>query len=280
MIEAGNVDRKTVDGFGDEWTRFQQDGLSTQARQQIFNDYFRIFPWQSLPPDAIGADMGCGSGRWAMEVAPRVGRLLLVDASHAALNVARKNLSGAANVDFHEASIGELPMADASLDFAYSLGVLHHMPDTFSAIRSIFGKLKPGAPFLVYLYYRFDNRGPLFRGLWWLSDAARRVVSRLPHAPRYVVSQIIAALVYYPLSRMAGLASKVGISSKGWPLSYYADKPFYVLRTDALDRFGTRLEQRFTRREIEDMLLKAGFVDVEFSDAAPYWCAVARKPAR
>jgi hypothetical protein len=60
-----------------------------------------------------------------------------------------------------------------------------------------------------------------------------------------------------------------------WPLSYYRDKPFYVMRTDALDRLGTRLEKRFTRADISGMLHDAGFVEARFSDSAPYWCAVA-----
>jgi hypothetical protein len=50
------------------------------------------------------------------------------------------------------------------------------------------------------------------------------------------------------------------------------------MRTDAYDRFCTRLEKRFTRPEIEAMLKRAGFVDVRFSDREPFWCAVGIKP--
>jgi hypothetical protein len=49
------------------------------------------------------------------------------------------------------------------------------------------------------------------------------------------------------------------------------------MRTDAYDRFCTRLEQRFTRQQIEQMLAGAGFGDIGFSDEVPYWCAVGRK---
>jgi hypothetical protein len=60
------------------------------------------------------------------------------------------------------------------------------------------------------------------------------------------------------------------------PLSSYRDQPFYVMQTDALDRFGTRLEKRYTRSEIEQMLRSAGFSRVEFNPDWPFWCAVAR----
>ena len=69
------------------------------------------------------------------------------------------------------------------------------------------------------------------------------------------------------------------MSASSWPLSYYADKPFYVLRTDAYDRFCTPLEKRFSRSEIEQMMLSAGLGDISFSETAPYWVAVGRRRA-
>jgi len=236
-----------------------------------------LFDWSRLPPNSIGADIGCGSGRWAQIVAPRVGHLLLIDVSAEALEVAKANLHGMPNVSFYKASVGSLPICDNSLDFAYCLGVIHHVPDTAAAIKSIAVKLKKGAPFLVYLYYRFDNRGWVYHILWRLSDLVRRLVSRLPYGWRYIVSQLIAVFVYWPLSRMAGLMERLGRCPNDWPLAYYRDKPFYMLRTDALDRFGTRLEKRFTQEEIRSMMASAGFVDIKFSDHAPYWCAVGIK---
>ena len=68
-----------------------------------------------------------------------------------------------------------------------------------------------------------------------------------------------------------------GRSSAALPLAYYADKSFYVMRTDAYDRFCTRLEKRFRRGEIAGMLMRAGFREIAFSDAPPFWCAVGLK---
>ena len=45
------------------------------------------------------------------------------------------------------------------------------------------------------------------------------------------------------------------------------------MRTDALDRFGTRLEKRFTRKEIAQMMELAGLERIAFSDS-PCWCAM------
>jgi len=60
-------------------------------------------------------------------------------------------------------------------------------------------------------------------------------------------------------------------------LTIYRRQGFYTMRTDALDRFGTRLEQRFTRDEIKHMMKAAGLVDIRFSEKMPFWVAVGRR---
>jgi SAM-dependent methyltransferase len=274
MKEPLNLDRSVTAGFGDEWTRFDQSALPASVRAEIFDAYFGCFPWGNLPAGAVGADFGCGSGRWAAVVAPRVGKLYCIDASPAALEVARRNLGSFENCEFMQTSVADTPIADGSLDFAYSLGVLHHVPDTAAGLAACVRKLKPGAPFLLYLYYRFDNRPGWYRAAWSIANIGRAVISRLPYGLRYWTSQLIAGGVYWPAARLARLARRLGIDTTHFPLQFYADKPFYVMRTDALDRFGTRLEQRFTRLEIERMMQTAGLREIEFSEQAPFWCAV------
>ena len=275
--KAINFDISTVEGFGREWSKFNQQDLADAEIKRIFQDYFHIFPWNELGFHSVGADIGCGSGRWSGCVAPRVGLLHLVDASHQALNVARENLKKIPNLVFHHASVDTLPFEDNSLDFAYSLGVLHHVPDTVGAICDVTRKLKPGAPLLLYLYYRFDNRSYVYRAVWKISDYWRRLICRLPFFLRYWVSQLLALMVYFPLARIAKGLAACRILPEGWPLAYYRDKPWYVLRTDALDRFGTKLEKRFTRDEIESMMRAAGLKNIKFSNREPYWCCVGIK---
>jgi len=191
-----------------------------------------------------------------------------------AIEVARRNLQGMSNCEFHHAGVDEIPLPDLSMDFGYSLGVLHHIPDTQNALASCVAKLKPGAPFLLYLYYKFDNRPAWFRLLWQMSELIRTLVSRLPFGLRYAMSQIIAALIYWPLARFAGLAELIGFDVKNFPLAPYRHLGFYVMRTDALDRFGTRLEQRFSRVEIQQMMESVGLERIVFSESIPFWCAV------
>jgi hypothetical protein len=79
------------------------------------------------------------------------------------------------------------------------------------------------------------------------------------------------------LARLARLVEFAGFSPSNLPLESYRYREFYVMRTDAYDRFCTKLERRFTRRQIEGMLISAGFGEICFSETVPYWCAVGKK---
>ena len=271
-----NLDPETVASFGDEWSRFDQNAMSDTESRKVFDEYFAVFPWTILPEGAVGFDMGCGSGRWARWVLPCVGTLHCIDPS-VALNIARRNLAAFPNVVFHQSSVDAQCLPAASQDFGYSLGVLHHVPDTAGAIRSCVNLLKVGAPLLLYLYYAFDNRPWWFRAIWRASDALRKLIYRLPPLAKHRVTDLIAALVYWPLAQVAKALEFAGIGIHGIPLSYYRNHSFYTMRTDARDRFGTPLERRFTRSEISTMMAEAGLGNIRFSEAAPYWCVVGLK---
>jgi len=273
-----NIDKQVVEGFGDEWSRFDQSKLSSYELEKMFDVYFNIFPWETLAADSVGFDLGCGSGRWAKMVAPRVGRLHLIDPSADALAVAKRNLKSANNCEFHLASVEEIPLKDDSCDFGYSLGVLHHIPDTEAGLRACVAKLKPGAPFLLYLYYRFDNRPIWFRTIWKASDIVRQVISKMPNSLRFGASQILAATVYFPLARTAKVMEKRGLNVKNFPLSQYRNNSYYTMRTDALDRFGTRLEKRFTKKEMREMMENVGLGNITFNEnETGLWTAVGYK---
>lgn len=277
--DCSNIDLETVDGFGQEWAAYDQSSFAGHDYDHWFDHYFGLFPFESLPPNAEGFDLGCGSGRWAAGVALRVGLLHCIDPAANALVVAQARLKDFPNIRFHLASSDMIPLADSSQDFGYSLGVLHHIPDTAQALKDCVRKLKIGAPFLVYIYYALENRPFWYRAIWQASDRCRRAISRMPFPLRKGVTTLIAAVVYWPLARTAAVADWVGLNTWHMPLQTYSRRAFYSMRTDALDRFGTKLEQRFSRAETQKMMEDAGLDDIRFVDRMPYWtaCGIRRR---
>jgi hypothetical protein len=96
---------------------------------------------------------------------------------------------------------------------------------------------------------------------------------------RRFIARVIASFVYFPLARTAKLLDKKGKHVSNFPLHHYANMPFVMLQNDALDRFGTRLEQRFSKKEITEMLGSAGFdlSTLKFSDREPFWTFAVKK---
>lgn len=272
-----NIDYKTVESFGEEWTHFNQTVLETEETKFLFNKYFKIFPWHKIDRSSVGFDLGCGSGRWAGLVAEKVGRLYCIDPSINALEVAKNALTKHKNITYINNTIDNLDLKKNSQDFGYSLGVLHHIPDTKKALIESAEFLRPGAPFLIYLYYKFDNRSLLFKLIWSLSEILRAAISRMPNKIKIIFTDIIAFLIYLPLARFSKLLSFMNLNPSFIPLSFYRDASFYTMRTDSRDRFGTPLEQRFTKDEILQMMHSAKLCDVEFLDDEPYWVAVGYK---
>jgi len=169
---------------------------------------------------------------------------------------------------------------DNSFDFVFTLGVLHHLPDTQSAIDKCVLKVKPGGYFFVYLYYALDNRNFLFRTLFWISNIIRMFVSKTPSTVKKIICDILAFTVYLPMISLSRLFLLCGFHkvAHSIPLSYYMNKSISIIRNDSLDRFGTPLEKRFTKEEIKKMMINSGLEDIVFSNSEPYWHVLGRRP--
>ncbi len=272
-----NVDQITVKSFGEEWKSFHE--FSEAEIRRIGDSYFDVVPPHVLTANTKAIDYGCGSGRWTLYISNKIGSIAAVDPSDAIYS-ASKVLENVSNAFLYKASIDNLPFPDNYFDFGFSLGVLHHIPDTAKAMKDCVAKIKPGGYFLVYLYYSLDNRGWFFKLLFNISNLFRKVISKLPGKLKRFTCDILAIFFYMPFVGFSRLLKLLGVKKKirsKIPLHIYEDASFYIIRNDSLDRFGTPLEQRFSRREIYDMMEYAGLTEIIFSEHLPFWHAVGKK---
>lgn len=272
-----NIYDETIKDFGDEWNLYQYSE-NDKENKKIFDQYFDIFPWdQDNLSEFDCLDIGCGTGRWSKILSSKVKSINLLDPSDKALNIAKKNLKGVTNVKFTNEKFDDVNLKNESFDFIFSLGVLHHMKNIDKQIIKINRLLREGGLTLIYLYYRFDNKSIAFKLIWKLSDIIRKFICRLPFKLKSLVCSFIATTIYLPLSYLYKFLNLFKINTRKFPLSFYTDKSFYIMKTDALDRFGTKVENRFLKKEIENLLLDSGFKDIKFSVNEPFWHVIAKK---
>jgi SAM-dependent methyltransferase len=206
-------------------------------------------------------------------------KVYALEPSDGAFKVLEQKFKSESRVIILKETVGGNSIPDGSLDLAMSLGVLHHIPDTSLAIKDVFKKIKPGGYFLCYLYYKLEGKPLFYRIIFRAVDISRRLISQMPHPLKALTSKFIAGIVYWPLARLSRLLGKFGMNTSNIPLHHYAEMPFMMLANDALDRFGTSLERRFSKAEITEMLDSAGFniSTLKFSEIEPFWTFVVRK---
>lgn len=251
---------KTASAFGYEWTHFTE--LSDQYRQEFLDWIEPIQP--EFFRDRIILDAGCGKGRHA-ELSARFGarEVIGVDLSDA-VEAAYANTRQLPNVHIVQADIYNLPFLQP-FDYAYSIGVLHHLPDPARGFASVSSHLKPGgrvsawvygaegngwiARFIDPLRIHFTSRAPK-----WIT----RVVSMSFALPLYVALK----LVYGPARRHPGLRKRLFYSDYLCEISIYSFAENYW---NVFDHLVAPTAFYLRRDEVEAWFLNTPFENVQIA---------------
>jgi SAM-dependent methyltransferase len=259
---------RTIDDFGEQWTKYS-DNVGYYASRDLLTDVFG--PLLSLD-DVRGrrvAEIGAGTGRFVRLFAEAGAAHIVALEPSAAMAPLQRNTRDLAQVTYLQQP-GDQLAASGDLDYVFSIGVLHHIPDPAPVVAAARGALKPGGTVAVWLYGKEGNGFYLL-----LLGALLGLTRRLPHA-------LLAALVwvlYGPLwiymqaSRILPL-----------PLAKYMTE--VLLRLDGprrrlvlYDQLNPAYAKYYTEAEARDLIENAGFEDVRLYHRHGYsWSVVARKP--
>lgn len=266
MPDAGDVPndaQRTVDRFGKEWNDF--DFLSHHYEAQFLAWIHPIKPADFK--DKIVLEGGCGKGRHsALAAAFGAKDVIAVDLS-SAVDAAYRNTHNMPNVHVVQADLFHLPVPRASVDLAFSVGVLHHTHDPRGSFQELVARVKPGGRVVAWVY-GYENNEWIVR---YVDPVRRGVTSRLPHKVIFQASKLPAAVlwaaargVYRPLSKgaLSGLGDKLFYRTY---VNAVADFPFNEIHSIVHDHLTPPLAQYLRREEFEDWFSALGLRNVEIS---------------
>lgn len=212
----------TAASFGWQWQHFTQDDQRYADQllawlSPVTPDFFR---------DKVVLEGGCGKGRHTVLAGKWGARdVVAVDISDA-VESAFAATRGSENLHVVQADLYHLPLRRA-FDYAFSVGVVHHLPKPAVAFRSLASKIKRGGHFSVWVYGAENNQwitrfvSPIREGITArMSPRVLLQLSKLPAALVYAATK----LVYGPLSRNGSSLSRrlfygdylTAISHFGW----------------------------------------------------------------
>jgi SAM-dependent methyltransferase len=268
MPNTEQLTRRTVEDFGEQWTRFTgNEGF--YGSSVLFEDMCGPLLDAAEIHGLRTAEIGSGTGRI-------VRMLLNAGAAHvvalepsAAFDVLRRNVAEyAGRVECVRATGEQLPR-NASLDLVVSIGVLHHIPEPAPVVQAAYEALKPGGRMLVWLYGKEGN------GLYLaLTRPLRVITTRLPH----VALHALARLLTLALRPYVSLCHRVPMPLAGYFAHVFGrmdrDKQALII----YDQLRPAYARYYTRAEAVALLSSAGFDDVRVHHRHGYsWTAIGTK---
>lgn len=250
----------TAAAFGWEWRAFPE--IEAHHEKQ-FLDWIAPARPESFKGRVV-LEGGCGKGRHTRLVARYGARAIIgVDLSDA-VDVAFENTRHEPNAHIVQADLRTLPLTPGSCDYAFSVGVLHHLPDPFVGFRSLAGAVRPGGGASVWVYGAENNA--------WISRVVspirRSMTSRLPPRALYVLSWLasvplwcVLKVLYRPArsERMAWLRRLLFY----YPyLGYISSFPFREIHHIVHDHLAAPVAHYLRRDQVADWYRSVGAGDV------------------
>lgn len=247
--------KKTAESFAYEWKTIYREN---DFEKNNFLHFMSPFLKEKDFKDKITVDIGCGSGRFTKQAALCGAKIAFGTDLGESVEVAYELNKDIDNVCIIQADIYAMPFK-ANMDIAYSIGVLHHLPQPKEGFLSLPKVLKKGGKMIIWVYNRRNNGRALY-----FYEPMRAVLKNLPKPLLYKLCYIPGGAVHAINGITHGL-NKLGAKklAQKIPFSYYANFPFNMKLNDAFDVLATPKSNYYFREQIEDWFKSGPLTDID-----------------
>ncbi len=260
---------KTISDFGEQWA-FHQGNAGYYVSVELLQDMFGPLLMTADIAGSKCGDIGSGTGRIVrMLLAAGAKHVVAVEPSDGVEQLRSNTADVAEHVEIIHGPGEDLP-ANGDLDYVTSIGVLQFIPDPDPVVSAAYEALKPGGRFLIWVYSVEGMR------LFVLIISALRAVStRLPHAVLSGICEVLTTA----LDLYIGVCRWLPLPLRSYARGTLAKVSRDVRKVTIYDQLNPTYVQYHTRKEVEALLSRAGFTDIQLYHRRNYsWSAIGTKP--
>lgn len=248
-----------VDNFSLEWLRHKTTQYDTNPQNE--NRNYTEIDFQNMTglseekvKGKLMLDVGVGTGRFSAVASGWGGEMIGIDLSYA-VESAVDNIGKRKNVNIIQADIFKLPFKENVFDIIFSIGVLHHTPDTQSAFKQLPQYLKRGGLLSIWLYSSYNKQGIKSKQFW------HKILKKLPKKFLYNLSYLAVPLSY--LYRIPFLG---GMLYYTFPVVFYTDRNWRWTQLDTFDLYSPEYMYFHKYPEVFKWFEHCNFVKIEISE--------------
>ena len=281
-IPRFSVSTPYADSFGPQWRSFATSQIDTDQIRESNLRFDSEIGWSEN--DIKGksvVEYGSGAGRFVDIVSQRGAHLIIgLDATDA-VDAAQSNLQDRKNVLFVQGDIFLSPIRNNSVDFGYSIGVLHHTPDPEDSFRKLLSTIKPLGNIAVSLYevsqYQRPNLNSLkvssMELLWalnaWRSEIFRTITSRVPSRIFLMYCKIVV-----PILHVINKIPVLRYFRYLLPSTCYRNLPVIWSMVDTHDTYVTKIVHQYTGRDVFQWFLHEGLTEIILRNSRAGWVSI------
>jgi SAM-dependent methyltransferase/uncharacterized protein YbaR (Trm112 family) len=242
---------ETAARFGGQWQVFDHMAAYQEA-------FLRAWLEPTGPEDFAGKlvlEGGCGKGRHTVVAAGWGARAVVALDLGDAVEVAFRHTRHLANAHVVQGDILHPPVRRV-FDLAFSVGVLHHLPDPRAGFDALRACVRPGGKIAVWVY-GYESNEWIVR---WVNPLREKVTARLPHRLLFWLSlaPTAALAAALPLYRRPSMAARLPYREY---LAALAELPFREVHNIVYDQLVTPIAYYLPEAEVRSWFAQEGLAD-------------------